>query len=292
MTGSGGLGKEFVLAIAKKNPKQIYMTGRNESTCRSAIEEIKSQIPNVTANITFLQCDLASLSTVQEVAEKFRREAVRLDLLICCAGIMLVPPGLTKDGYEIQFGTNHLGHALLINLVLPILLRTAKEPNSDVRIVTFSSQGWGMHPMKGIVFDKLRTTQANLWIARYQLYGQSKLANILYAAEIARRFPQLTSVSIHPGVIFTNLVTSTTGIDQKITKLTASKMVLSPEEGTRNALWAATTKKESITNGAYYEPLGDMVKLRRKGNDKELAQKLWEWTDKELEKYAIQDDWN
>ncbi|OKL58126.1 hypothetical protein UA08_06427 [Talaromyces atroroseus] len=290
--GNGGLGKELILSVAKKNPKQIFMTGRNESACLRAIENIKCQVPNILPNITFLQCDLASLSTVQSAAEHFRREAVRLDLLICCAGIMIVPPGLTKDGYEIQFGTNHLGHALLTKLLLPVLLKTAKEPNGDVRIVVFSSQGWNLHPRKGIVFDKLRTTQADLWIARYQLYGQSKLANTLYTAELARRYPQLTCVSIHPGVVMTNLVTSTTDIDQKIVKLTSSSKILTPEEGTRNALWAATTKKEAINNGAYYEPLGDLVKLGRKGNDTDLARKLWEWTDKELETYTNDDDWS
>jgi NAD(P)-dependent dehydrogenase (short-subunit alcohol dehydrogenase family) len=122
---------------------------------------------------------------------------------------MAIPTGLTKDGYEIQFGTNHLGHALLIKLLLPTLQRTADETKggADPRIVLLASKGMTLHPTGGIVFDELRTTQENLAFAHWRLYGQSKLANILYAAELARRLPQITSVSVHPGVMMTGLVT-------------------------------------------------------------------------------------
>lgn len=92
---------------------------------------------------------------------------------------------------------------------------------------------------------------------------------------------------IHPGVIFTGLVTSKTDLEQRIIKLTASKEIITAEEGTRNALWAATARKENITNGAYYEPIGEQAELRRKANVQKLARKLWEWTDKELEKYTL-----
>src|SRR5262249_20169093 len=131
--GTSGLGKESLLALAKHDPGHLYFTGRNEKSAGIVISEIQSIAPNVPT--TFLKCDLADLSSLKPCAQKFLASESRLDILMCNAGIMAVPAGTTKDGYEIQFGTNHLGHAALIKLLLPTLLSTAEQPESDVRIV-------------------------------------------------------------------------------------------------------------------------------------------------------------
>lgn len=279
-----------MLAIAKKNPQQIFLTVRNPKTSQEAVKDVKSHAPGV--RITLLQCDLSSLATVQKAAEEFRSQASRLDIVICSAGVMTVPPTLTKDGYEIQFGTNHLGHALLVKSVLPVLLHTAKQPGSDVRFVVFTSQGYMMHPSGGILFDQLRTKQDNLWLARYQLYGQSKLANVLYAAQLAERYPQITSVSVHPGVVETELMTGQSLPDRMFLKLTTFGKTITPQEGAKNALWAATTDKVNIKNGSYYEPVGNRQDVQRWAKDQDLARRLWEWTEAELEPYVIQDQWS
>lgn len=105
--------------------------------------------------LTFLSCNLTSLSHVKDATEEFQmtNQDERLDVLICEAGIMAVPPALTKDGYEIQFGTNHLGHALIIKKLLPSLLRTL-----GARIVNLTSLGFILHPKGGILFEKSKTT--------------------------------------------------------------------------------------------------------------------------------------
>ncbi|QKX54344.1 uncharacterized protein TRUGW13939_01430 [Talaromyces rugulosus] len=288
--GNRGLGKEVVLAIAKKNPQQIFMTVRNLKRSQAAVEDIKSHAPG--AKITLLQCDLSSLATVRKAAEEFRSQASRLDIVICSAGVMTVPPSLSEDGYEIQFGTNHLGHALLVKSVLPVLLHTAKQPGSDVRFVVFTSQGYMMHPSGGILFDQLRTKQDNLWLARYQLYGQSKLANVLYAAQLAERYPQITSVSVHPGIVETELMTGQSLPDRMFLRVTTLGKTITPEEGAKNALWAATTDKVNIKNGSYYEPVGNRQDVQRWAKDQDLGRKLWEWTETELEPYVIQDKWS
>ncbi|KAH8689379.1 dehydrogenase with different specificitie [Talaromyces proteolyticus] len=288
--GNRGLGKEVALAIARKNPEKIFMTVRSIEGSKSALELIGSQSQHT--KIIPLQCDLSSLSTVQKAGENFRAQASRLDLVICSAGIMIPPPSLTKDGYEVQFGTNHLGHALLIQSLLPVMLLTAKQPGSDVRLVIFTSQGYMMHPNGGILFDKLRTRQDDLFLARYQLYGQSKLANLLYAFQLAERHPQITSVSIHPGVIETELVTSQALLDRWFLKLSTIGKKLTLEEGARNALWAATADRGKIKNGGYYEPVGVNQDFARWAKDKNLAQELWNWTEKELEPYKIHDTWS
>jgi NAD(P)-dependent dehydrogenase (short-subunit alcohol dehydrogenase family) len=118
------------------------------------------------------------------------------------AGVCALSPGLTKEGYEIQFGINHVGHALLTKLLMPTLLKTAEHPGSDVRIITMASRGHTVAPPAGIIFNDLKTAQETIgsngsWLR----YGQSKLANIHYAAELAAHYPQITSVSIDPGTI-------------------------------------------------------------------------------------------
>jgi NAD(P)-dependent dehydrogenase (short-subunit alcohol dehydrogenase family) len=119
------------------------------------------------------------------------------------AGIMAVPAPVTEDGYEIQFGTNHLGHALLTKLLVPTLLATAALPDADVRIVTLTSLSHPWSVKGSIKFDTLRTSQeAESKIAKY---GQSKLANILHSKELARRYPSITCASMHPGTVETGL---------------------------------------------------------------------------------------
>lgn len=285
LLGTGGLGKEIAIALAKKQPKEIYLTARTADKCQAVIDEIHQKVPH--APLSVLECDLASLKSVQRAAQKFASLSSRLDILVGSAGLMAVPLGLTQDGYEIQFGTNHLGHALLIKLLLPTMLRTLKEPNGDARIVLLTSQGMGMHPVGGIRFDDLRTKQENLHFARWQLYGQSKLANLLYAAELARRCPQITAVSTHPGVINTNIVSSLGFWDRTLVKVTNIGGMITAEEGARNSLWAVTAPKDQIVDGEYYEPVGMPAKHVRLSQSRELAAQLWDWTEKELESYHL-----
>ncbi|TVY83326.1 putative oxidoreductase [Lachnellula suecica] len=201
--GTAGLGSVTVRALAKHKPEHIYFSGRNKKAGESLIAEIRQTIPSCA--LTFLEMDLSSLASVKAAAQKFAHG--RLDVLICNAGIMAKPPALSKDGYEIQFATNHIGHAMLIQQLLPAMLKTAAIPGADVRIVCLSSDGWASHPRGGIKFSELKTVQEGFYGAGIR-YGQSKLANVVYAAELARRYPSITTVSIHPGVINTGLVTS------------------------------------------------------------------------------------
>ena len=198
---------------------------------------------------------------------------------------MAQPPGLTKDGYEIQFGTNHLGHALLIKLLLPTMLHTAEQPGADVRIVSNTSLGFKGHPKNGIDFPNLRTTQETPLIGQWIRYGQSKLANILYASELARRYPQITSTSIHPGVINTGLVSDLGLANRALVWATTWWKTVSVEEGAKNQLWVATAEKRKITNGGFYEPVGIPGGHDQCSNDPKLAGELWEWTQKELAEY-------
>jgi len=284
-TGNVGLGKECILQLSKRNPKTIYLAARTESKARTAIAELKNAVP--TANIEYLHCDLTDLKSVEATAKEFTSKEDRLDILLLNAGIMMVPAAVTKDGYEIQFGTNHVGHALLTKLLLPTLLKTAQEPGADVRVVSVSSFGHFFAPSKGILFDQVKTPMASYMT--HTRYGQSKLANILFATELARRYPSITAVAIHPGVVDTNLYKSVfSGILSPMDKL-KSCVYTTVQDGVKNQLWAATGKKGDaageVRSGEYYTPVGVAGQGTRLASNSEVAGRLWEWTEKELESY-------
>lgn len=238
--------------------------------------------------ITFLECDLASLPSVQSAARTFASQSTRLDILMNNAGIMAVAPGLTPQGYEIQFGTNHVGHALLTKLLLPTLQRTADSPGADVRIVDVTSLGFTVAPKGGILFPELKTRCDWGMGTEWKRYGQSKLANVLHAAELARRYPNILSVSVHPGVVSTDLNKRLGLLNKIIVRATNPRGMLSPPEGAYNQCWAATAPREKVKSGSFYEPVGvqDKTKTEYSTNGK-MAEELWEWTDKELAGYEL-----
>ena len=205
---------------------------------------------------------------------------------MCIAGIMAQPTGLTKDGYELQFGTNHLGHALLIKKLLPHLERKANQ-GCDARIIILTSQALFFRPKEGIVFDELKTVQDFCVLGPWRRYGQSKLANLLYARELARRYPGIVTVPVHPGVVSTGLVANTGVMDKALVYTTNLGKLLKPAEGAYNQCWAATAAKEKISSGMYYEPVGELMqsKLDATAKDDGLARRLWDWTEGELKGY-------
>jgi len=139
--------------LAKHDPGHLYFADRNKKSANLVVSEIQSIAPNVPT--TFLKCELADLSSLKSCAQKFLASESRLDVLICNAGIMAVPAGTTKDGYEIQFGTHHLGYPAPIELLLPTPLSTADQPESDMRIVILTSTGYAAYSKGGILFDGL-----------------------------------------------------------------------------------------------------------------------------------------
>jgi NAD(P)-dependent dehydrogenase (short-subunit alcohol dehydrogenase family) len=188
ITGANsGIGKETAIDLAKRGGK-VYIACRDIKRGEDALKEIKEK--SGTDNVYFLQLDLASLDSVREFSRKFHELESQLHILINNAGVMACPKSLTKDGFEMQLGTNHLGHFLLTNLLLHLL-----KASSPSRIIVVSSL---FH-----IVGKIRKNDlfGEKFYFRWFAYASSKLANILFSNELAKRLEGsgVTVNSCHPG---------------------------------------------------------------------------------------------
>ncbi|ANB12495.1 Env9p [Sugiyamaella lignohabitans] len=194
----GGLGAHTALTIARHGAERVIIAGRKASSLEETIAKIKEEVPS--ANVTPLVFDLASLKTVRAAADKINsdHDIKHIDVLINNAAVMACPFSKTEDGFENQFGSNHLGHFLFTTLIINKIL-ASKYP----RIVNVSSQGHRFSPIR---FDDVNFSNGEKY-GSFQAYGQSKTANILFTRELNRRYASkgLVTFSLHPGVISTNL---------------------------------------------------------------------------------------
>ncbi|KAJ4357405.1 uncharacterized protein N0V89_001980 [Didymosphaeria variabile] len=279
--GNSGLGKESILQLAKHNPRQIIMAARSQARAEAAIEEIKSAVPD--SKIAFLHLDLSSFASIKKAAASVLEQYDRLDVLLNNAGLMGVPPGLTEDGYEMQFGSNHMGPALFTRLLLPLLDKTSNLPDSDVRIVQLSSEASQFAPKGGILFSQLKTPQAD--ISGRARYGQSKLANLYFIKSLAKRHPNIKCVSLHPGIVKTGIANNTLNNHSFLSwifSLVIKLFFTGVRTGALGQLWAATGPSKEIQTGAYYTPLKKRNYRNDTAEDEKIAEKLWNWTEQEF----------
>lgn len=260
------------------------------STAKAVRSSILETHPE--ANIIILTLDLGSLASVRSAAQSFISDSSRLDILMLNAGVALSAPETTVEGYEIQFGTNHVGHALLTQLLLPTMLRTASTNTTTPRIVVVASDAYKILTTPLDLPSEAMGTREQDWT--FSRYGRSKLANILFTSELSRRYPNILSVSIHPGAVGTPV---TRGFEasypttSKLIKTFLLSYVFSTVQvGARNQLWAATGNE--VKSGAYYTPVGVEGGRSRMAKDVEgtAAKELWDWTEKELRKHDNSDD--
>ena len=278
--GNIGLGKETILQLAKHNPGNIFMASRKESKARDAIKSINAEL-SMQANIEYLPLDLSSLKSVQAAAQHVNASSERLDILILNAGVMAIPATKSESGHDIQLGTNHIGHFTLTKLLLPLLEKTAAKPGSDVRIVSLASEAYQTSPSIDTIVSKEKLEKTGNWTR----YGASKASNILFAAEMARRYPAFKTVSLHPGMIKRDLWKPNSehkslagffiGFGEMFGK--------SVQEGALNQLWCAVgAKRDELENGGYYTPVGKLKSGNKWANDRAAGKKLWDWTDEQV----------
>ncbi|CAK5269706.1 unnamed protein product [Mycena citricolor] len=273
--GTAGIGHAVICELVKHHPKQIYFTGRPRTQGEKIVAELSAE-----TIVTFLECDHSSQASVRAAATRITDASDTIDIVFCIAGVMSVPPAVSVDGYEMHMAVNHLAHALLIKMLLPSLLRAAAP-----RVVITSSAAFGMHPRGGISFDTLRTPQGGL-LEREWRYAQSKLANILFAAELARRYPHITALSTHPGVVQTAMLAQQNALVRLLGSLMQFGTLLTPAQGAYTQLWAGTASKDvngaEIVNGEKYDPIGVPGAQTKVSRDAELAGRLWDWTEQAI----------
>jgi len=275
--GNSGIGYEAALQFARKRAR-VVLACRDLGKARIAVDQIKAASPD--AELDAMQLDLANLASVRGFADAFHIQHRKLDVLCNNAGVMALPYRQTVDGFEMQFGTNHLGHFALTALLLDRLLAT-----DNSRVVTVSS---GAHKMGRIHFDNLQwKTGYRKWFA----YGQSKLANLLFTFELQRKIDaagaKMISVACHPGYAATNLQAA--GPKMQGSSLMESMMDIgnrlfsqSAAMGALPTLYAATAPE--VRGGDYIGPdgLGELwgspvkVGSSAAAHDAAAASRLWE----------------
>lgn len=246
VTGTGGLGFEAALELARAGA-EVVLAGRSPDKAYEAIEFVRYEHPE--ARISFEPLDLASLSSVAAFATRIEESHARLDLLLLNAGVVRTPERrLTEDGFELQFGTNYLGHFALTAHLFPLLL-AAEAP----RIVTTGSMA---HTHVTLDFDDLQSEK------RYDptlAYARSKLASLMFAFELQRRSDimgwGLTSLAAHPGIARTGATAldPDTGAFRKFLVATIGRLIIQPPQKAVQSLLFAATAPEAKPSG-YYGP--------------------------------------
>jgi NAD(P)-dependent dehydrogenase (short-subunit alcohol dehydrogenase family) len=274
ITGANsGLGLVIARELARAGAR-VVLACRNTDKGDAAAREINAAVPNASVEVSSL--DLGSLDGVRAFAARFDVDHDGLDLLINNAGVMAPPRRTTDDGFELQLGTNHLGHFALTGLLIP-----AMEGRADARVVTMSS---GAHKIGKIDFDDLqRERHYNRWRA----YGQSKLANLMFALELDRRLraagSPLLSLAAHPGYAATNLQSAAAPTLDRLLMAVSNRVVAqSAEMGALPALYAATQR--GLAGGTFIGP--DGIAEQRgypteatpsgAARDEDVARRLWE----------------
>jgi NAD(P)-dependent dehydrogenase (short-subunit alcohol dehydrogenase family) len=243
ITGANtGLGYETAAALAAKGA-HVVLAVRNLEKGKAAADLITTRSPG--ASVALQELDLTSLDSIRAAADQLRSDYDEIDLLINNAGVMMTPKETTKDGFELQFGTNHLGHFALTNLLLD---RVLAAPGS--RIVTVSSQGHRF--ASGIRFDDLQWERS---YSRIGAYGQAKLANLLFTYELQRRLQGTNTIAVaaHPGGSNTELARNLPIAIRGLATVLAPLMQ-GPDMGALPTLRAATDP--GVLGGQYYGPDG------------------------------------
>jgi NAD(P)-dependent dehydrogenase (short-subunit alcohol dehydrogenase family) len=272
--GNSGIGLETAKVFAARGAT-VLLTYRNSSTASAAVDKIAAVTPDAT--VTTRHLDLASLASVRETAEWIRTRYPRLDLLINNAGVMMTPFGTTQDGFELQLGSNHLGHFALTGLLLDALVGT---PGSRVVTVSSAAHRQGRIDLDDLHFGRRRYRPSTA-------YGQSKLANILFTQELNRRLAsagaETIALAVEPGFVPTDLGRHVSGPVSRTMNIMV-RLIGQPDAaaGALPTLRAATDPQ--ARGGDYYAPDGRMmrtsghpvrIKASAAAYDLEVQQRLW-----------------
>jgi NAD(P)-dependent dehydrogenase (short-subunit alcohol dehydrogenase family) len=256
---NSGIGLETVRVLAKRGAR-VIATARTADKARGACAEFGG-------NVIPMACELADPRSVRACADSVKQQGMKLDAIICNAGIMAVPTLEKAFGYELQFFTNHIGHFILVTGLLDQLAEHA-------RVVVVSSAAHAGAPSQGIEFDNLSGDRG---YDRWRAYGQSKLANILFAKALAARLTGTgkTANALHPGVIRTNLVRTMPSIARAGMSFISPLVLKSAAQGAATQCYVATHPRATDVSGEYFSDC-NIARSTRLSRDPALASRLWD----------------
>ncbi|KAB5588886.1 hypothetical protein CTheo_7672 [Ceratobasidium theobromae] len=270
--GNAGVGKETCKALLNKNAK-VYLAARNKSKADEAIERLKRETGGKAP--IFLELNLADLASVRKAAEEFKSKEQELHVLFNNAGVM-VPPveQKTANGYDLQFGTNVLGHYFFTTLLMSVLVHTARTSplaHGHARIVNTSSYTAYLAPKGGIVWETLRNDEAGAAACKSMgtrtLYAQSKLGNVLLSNQLAKRQSE-------------DRVATASG---RAASTSVGEWFLYPASyGALTQLWSGTMPEGELHNGKFLIPWARIGDAGPMGNNEQLGDKLWAWLEEQV----------
>jgi len=225
---TSGIGKETALGLAKKD-HALYLLVRNVPKGEALKKDIIAQTGN--KNIHVVKCDLADLQSVREAADELNGKLVSINVLINNAGGIFAEKQLTKDGFEMTFATNHLGHFLLTLSLMPLLEK------GHARVINVSSSA---HQMGKPNFDDIQWAQHKY--SAWRAYGMAKLYNLYFTKSLAEKYADkgVSSFAVHPGLVKTNFWGGTSGLLNKVMQLLLTPFMISAEEGAKTSIYLAT----------------------------------------------------
>ncbi|KAK7270868.1 hypothetical protein RJT34_26359 [Clitoria ternatea] len=283
-----GIGTETARVLALRGV-HVIMAVRNVNAAKDVKEAILKEIP--AAKVDIMELDLSSMASVRKFASEFNSNGLPLNILINNAGISATPLTMSKDNIELLFATNHIGHFLLTNLLLDTMKKTSHESKKEGRIVNVSSDGHQYTYPEGILFDKINDESS---FEKWHAYGQSKLANILHAHELARRLKEegvnITANSLHPGAVITNIYNPEISgpVPTDLLKMLGKYEIKNVQQGAATTCYVALHPQVGGISGEYFSD-NNVAKPSSMASDKDLAKKLWDFSmkiiDQKTQKY-------
>jgi NAD(P)-dependent dehydrogenase (short-subunit alcohol dehydrogenase family) len=267
-----GIGKETARALLAAGAS-VTITARTAEKGVAAVADLEAAVPG--ADVGFDLLELGSLESVRAFADRFAATHSRLDVFVANAGVMAMPYGRTEDGFEMHFGTNHLGHFVLVGRLLPLLVASAPS-----RIVVLSSHG---HRASDIRWDDPNFESSDF--TKMEAYGQSKTANILHAVELERRYGPLGvhAYAVHPGMVRTDLGRHFTreDVEDLMARAKASAgsgggglpPMVEVEVGAATSVWAAVAAADA--DGGHYCADCAVAEAAPYATDPDAARRLW-----------------
>lgn len=277
--GTDGIGLATAKRLVEKNVK-LVLASRDRDKGEEIVTQLREQSGN--ERISLVVFDLSDLESVRGASEELLMEYPKIDVLINNAGTYTDQLYWTKQGYEWHFGVNYLGHYLLTRLLVPALCCSTERG----RVINVSSDA---HRKARIDFDKLhQSTAPDYHYKGMQAYASSKLANVLFTTELARRYEQeLTANALHPGVVATRLANKSSKDMVQVIWNLYKPFALKPKRGAGTSVYLALSPEVREVSGRYFDKSQCLRRPSAKARDQHLAAKLWSFSEQAVERYLL-----